>query len=312
MIKISNGTLTISLHTPDSAEGYYRGTRFDWAGVFESIEHNGCNYCEPWFESYSPVMHDAVCGPAEEFGPIGLQEVQTGEPFLKVGVGILKKMEGAYDRFKLHEILDEGTRSLEVSDNSATFTHMIGSPTGYGYEYKKEVAINGPTSFVIKHKLTNTGSKILQSDVYNHNFFTMGLLETGPSRQLDFPFRPEGDWRAVYSEVGFTESGIRFSRNLQKGESVFTGNLHEAGKELNGSPNSFVLSESKSPVWDFDDKGAAEGSKICNRSVSAVCNRPMTKAVFWSNHRIACYEPYIDFCIVPGETFTFDIQYTLA
>ena len=38
MMKISNGTLTIKLHTPDSVEGYYRGTRFDWAGVFESID----------------------------------------------------------------------------------------------------------------------------------------------------------------------------------------------------------------------------------------------------------------------------------
>lgn len=309
MIKISNNTLSITFHAPDSSEGYYRGTRFDWAGVFESIEYRGCNYCEPWFESYSPIMHDAVCGPAEEFGPIGLHEAEVGEPFLKIGVGILRKMEGPYDRFKLHEILDEGLRTTDVKADSVVFTHAIDSPTGFGYKYIKEIAITGESSFCIRHHLTNTGSKVLQSDVYNHNFFTLGLLATGESRQLDFPFHPEGDWRAVYSEVGFTESGIRFTRTLQKGESVFTGNLHEAGKGLTGSPNAFVLSENNSAVRNFGDQDISES---CKRSVSAVCNRPMTKAVFWSNYRIACYEPYIDFCIAPGETFTFDIQYTLA
>ena len=294
MMKISNGTLTIKLHTPDSAEGYYRGTRFDWAGVFESIDYRGCNYCEPWFENYSPTMHDAVCGPAEEFGPIGLEDIAAGEPFLKIGVGILKKLEGEYDRFKLHEILDEGIRYHEVKDDSIVFTHEIDSPVGYGYLYRKEIAITGTSSFCIRHCLTNTGKKTLNSNVYNHNFFTLGMLATGPSRKLDFPFCPEGDWRAEYSEVGFTANGIRFTRDLQKGESVFTGNLHEAGKGLDGSPNEFTLSESKN-----------------GRSVRGTCNRPMTKAVFWSNYRIACYEPYINFCIAPGETFTFDIEYTL-
>ena len=294
MMKISNGTLTIKLHTPDSVEGYYRGTRFDWAGVFESIDYRGCNYCEPWFENYSPTMHDAVCGPAEEFGPIGLQNISEGEPFLKIGVGILKKMEGEYDRFKLHEILDKGIHTHEIKDESVIFTHEIDSPVGYGYQYRKEIAITGTSSFCIRHSLTNTGEKTLDSNVYNHNFFTLGLLATGVSRKLDFPFHPEGEWRAKYTEVGFTDSGIRFIRDLQKGESVFTGNLHEAGKGLDGSPNSFTLSESQN-----------------GRSVRAICNRPMTKAVFWSNYRIACYEPYINFCIASGETFTFDIEYTL-
>ena len=294
-LRISNGKLTISFHAPDAEKGYYRGTRFDWAGVFENIDYQGCNYCEPWFEKYSPIMHDAVCGPAEEFGPIGVQEAQTGGPFLKIGVGILRKMDGEYDRFKLHEIMDGGTRSHKVSDDSVTFVHEIDSPTGYGYEYFKEVAITGEASFCIRHRLTNTGCKTLGSDVYNHNFFTLGLLETGVSRQLDFPFRPTGDWRAEYSEVGFTDTGIRFTRQLQKGESVFTGNLHEDGKGLTGSPNSFILKEERT-----------------QRIVKAVCNRPMTKAVFWSNHRIACIEPYINFCISPGETFTFDIEYSLS
>ena len=290
MIEIKNDTLKITLHAPDGEKGYYRGTRFDWAGVFRSIEYKGCNYTEEWFESYSPVMHDAVCGPAEEFSPIGLDDARPGEPFLKIGVGVLEKMEGAYDRFKLHNIIDLGRRTLCVAENAAVFGHFIDSE----YEYIKEITITGENSFRISHSLKNTGRKPLKGDVYNHNFFTLGLLETRESRQLDFPFKPEGDWRAEYSEVGFAGSGIRFTRTLQKGESVFTGNLHQEGCGLNGSPNAFKLCERQT-----------------GRGVEAACSEPMTKAVFWSNHRIACIEPYIDFCIAPGETFEFDIEYTL-
>ena len=275
MITIGNNSLTITLHAPDGADGYYRGTRFDWAGVFGSIEYRGCNYSEPWFEQYSPLMHDAVCGPAEEFSPVGWDEVAVGETFLKIGVGVLKKMEGPYDRFKLHDIVDPGVRTVYATADSVVFDHVVSMESGYGYDYTKEIALTG--------------------DVYNHNFFTMGLMETGPSRQLDFPFRPEGDWRAEYSEVGFTDSGIRFTRVLQKGESVYTGNLHEVGRGLTGSPNGFTLSELQT-----------------GRSVKAECALPMTKSVFWSNYRISCIEPYSDFRVLPGETFEFDIDYTLS
>lgn len=286
--------MTITLHAPDRVEGYYRGTRFDWAGIFAGIEFRGINYADQWFETYSPVMHDAVCGPAEEFSPIGLDGVAVGGPFLKIGVGVLEKMEGEYDRFKLHRILDPGRRTLCVTEDSAVFAHFVSHDSGYAYEYIKEIAIIGENAFVIRHSLKNTGRKSLEGNVYNHNFFTLGLLETGSDRQLDFPFKPEGDWRAQYSEVGFTESGIRFTRTLQKGESVFTGDLHAAGRGLAGSPNAFELRDIRT-----------------GRGVQASCAVPMTRSVFWSNHRIACIEPYIDFCIAQGETFIFDIEYKL-
>ena len=295
MITISNETLKISLYAPDSVKGYYRGTRFDKAGVFEGIRYKGCNYTEEWFETYSPEMHDAVRGPAEEFSPIGLEEAKAGDAFLKIGVGMLERPDDSpYDRFRLHRIVDEGIRNTEVWEDRVRFTHRIDSASGYGYEYIKDIVLESGNSFSIRHILKNTGSKHLKGDVYNHNFFTLGLLQTGPSRLMDFPFRPEGDWRAEYSEVGFTESGIRFTRELKKGESVYTGNLHQAGCGTDGSPNSFELKETQT-----------------GRGVRMSCPVPMTKTVFWSNYRIACLEPYIDFDIRPGETFGFMINYTL-
>ncbi|MBR4826470.1 MAG: hypothetical protein IKZ91_01130, partial [Bacteroidales bacterium] len=118
----------------------------------------------------------------------------------------------------------------------------------------------------------------------NHNFWTFGRFEVGPGRLIDFPFRPEGTWRAEYDSVGFTGGGVRFSRTLQPGESVYCGNIHKEG--TSGMP--YSMSVSDGPV-----------------SVLIRGNVPVTHTVLWSNHRIACLEPYNDF----ATPFSWEIEY---
>ena len=60
--------MTLELHHP--LDGYYQGTRFDRSGVFKSLVFKGVEMCGEWFQKYSPTMHDAVLGPAEEFSPV--------------------------------------------------------------------------------------------------------------------------------------------------------------------------------------------------------------------------------------------------
>lgn len=265
--------MRLQLHVP--ADGFYRGTRFDRSGIFESLVHNGVELCAPWFENYSPFMHDAVQGPAEEFSMMDL-----GRYWLKPGVGLLEPDGQPYDRFKLYKVADEGR--WEVSGN--TYRHIL---EGY-YDYTKEVRVLSDRAFEIRHFLTPF--ILWEGTVYNHNFFTMGKLETGPSRLIDFPFKPCGDWRAQYDSVGFTDSGIRFSRRLEKGESVFTGNIHKVDEE--GMPYDMILKEG--PL-----------------SVHITGDIPVTHTVLWANHRIACLEPYNRLSANPGETIKWNILYQL-
>ena len=118
----------------------------------------------------------------------------------------------------------------------------------------------------------------------------MGKMETGPSRRIDFPFRPEGTWRAAYDSVAFTDGGIRFSRILREGESVYAGDVHQAGKT--GMPYEFTLHEG--PL-----------------SLSIRGDVPVIHSVFWANHRIACVEPYNRLEAAPGETLRWTIHYQL-
>jgi hypothetical protein len=119
----------------------------------------------------------------------------------------------------------------------------------------------------------------------------MGKMSVGPTREMDFPFCPVGEWRKEYDSVGFTHSGIRFSRDLNDGETVYAGNIHAALTD--GMPYQMTLRE----------------GPLC---VSIKGSVPVTHAVMWSSHRIACIEPYNAFKSAPGKPFSWTINYKFA
>ncbi len=282
MLTIQSEDLRLSLHEP--GDGAYLGTRFDRSGIFDSLELCGVQMCGRWFERYDPMMHDAVCGPAEEFAPVGFSDARPGDTFFKPGVGLLTRPDDApYDRFRLYDVADGGSWSAGADERSVMFSHRIAGL----YEYGKGIVLTGPRSFEIRHSLYSECG--LSTCVYNHNFFTFGNLSVGPRRTADFPFRPEGSWRARYDCVAFTASGLRFSRSMQKGESVYSGDIHACGET--GMPYALTLGEAPYSVHIQGDV-------------------PVTHTVFWSNHRIACLEPYNDVTAAPGQTFRWSIKYT--
>src|ERR1700748_1918108 len=67
--EISNGIIRARFYLPDTAKGYYRGSRFDWSGVMPALEFKGHSYSGQWFEHYEPTLHDAIMGPVESFDP---------------------------------------------------------------------------------------------------------------------------------------------------------------------------------------------------------------------------------------------------
>lgn len=283
MRKILDELIQLSLHDP--CDGFYLGTRFDRSGIFDGLLFRGVQMCGRWFERYDPLMHDAVCGPAEEFAPLGFDSAAPGETFFKPGVGLLTRPDASpYDRFRLYEIADPGVWTVRRQGVSVLFRHEL---EGY-YRYSKTISLTGPASFCIRHSIE--ASRPLETTVYNHNFFTFGKLSTGPSRHVDFPFTPEGTWRAEYDSVAFTPQGVRFSRSLRKGESVYSGDIHACGQA--GMPYALTLREG--PL-----------------SIRIEGDVPVTHTVLWANHRIACLEPYNRVSAGAGETFSWSIEYKL-
>ena len=100
--EISNGSIQARLLLPDPEHGYYRGTRFDWSGAIASLKYKGHEYFGQWFEKYDPKIHDAIMGPVEEFrtndAGLGYAEAKTGDTFIRIGVGVVRKPEEAQYR----------------------------------------------------------------------------------------------------------------------------------------------------------------------------------------------------------------------
>ena len=60
--EISNGMLRAKVYLPDVEKGFYRGMRFDWAGVMASLEYNGHGYFGPFFEKFDLAVSDVEIG----------------------------------------------------------------------------------------------------------------------------------------------------------------------------------------------------------------------------------------------------------
>src|SRR5262249_25618630 len=156
-------------YLPDAQQGYYRATRFDWAGVISSLEFRGHNFFGQWFERYDPKIHDAITGPVEEFltkgAGLGFDEAKPGESFVKIGVGAVRKPDQPqFRQFQTYEIADSGKWSTRKGPDWIEFTQELSDTGGYAYVYKKTVRLTkDQPELVLEHNLKNTGRKAIQS-----------------------------------------------------------------------------------------------------------------------------------------------------
>lgn len=290
-IQIMKEGLALELCPPDFEYGYYRGTRFDHSGIFRRVVHQGYVLADEWFDMYDPYRHDAVCGPSEEFAESGYDVASVGDLFIKPGVGLLlREDDSPYDHFRLYKVADSGRWTVEKGEDTVRFIHHVDGD-GWGYEYVKTVRVIDRDTFEIDHVLVNTGTKRLAGDTYNHNFHTFTGKCPGPEIEIDFPFVPSGTWRSEYDSVALSDRGIRFSRNLVAGESVFMGSL---------------LPEDGSRVTGLVYTQSAGGHSIAFHS-----DRAFGRITFWSNHKVACIEPFIPYDIMPGDEFRWKYVYKL-
>jgi hypothetical protein len=290
--RISNGRIDVLIHPPDAENGYYRGTRFDWSGVVARLTWKGHEYFGQWFERYDPRLHDAITGPVDEFltndSGLGYAEAKPGEPFVRIGVGAVRKPEEkAYQRFATYDIVDPGTWTVKAGADRIEFVHELTNAAGYSYVYRKTLRLV-KDSLVLEYRLQNTGTKTIATSVYNHNFFTIDNQTTGPDVVVRFPFAP----RAARPLNGLAEvkgNEVRFLRAFEAKETVFT--------EVEG-----FGATAKDYDFRIENRRTRAGVRITG-------DRPLSKIFFWSAWKTSCPEPYIDMTIAPGKQSTWRITY---
>jgi hypothetical protein len=290
--EITNGLIHARLYLPDSKTGYYRGARFDWAGVIPELEYKGHSYFGKWHnKEHDPTFHEHTAGPVEEFVPVGYDEAKAGETFLKIGVGMLvKPEEEKYFFATTYKNTNSGTWKVKKKKDQVLFMQTL-SDSKYAYEYHKTVQlVPGKPELVLTHSLKNTGKQTIETNVYNHNFFVMDNQPIGPDYTVTFPF--------TLATEGASEGPLgKLQGNQILFDKVLVNNDHLFYRSITGFSAS---------AKDYDIK--IENSKT-GAAVRITGDQPLSKIVFWSAPKTVCPEPYIRLSIKPGETVQWKINY---
>ncbi|CAN5243954.1 hypothetical protein BH09BAC3_BH09BAC3_24520 [soil metagenome] len=290
--EITNGLIRARLYLPDSEAGFYRGTRFDWAGVIPDLEYQGHQYFGQWYtQEHDPTFHDHIVGPVEEFTPIGYEAAKVGDTFLKIGVGMLvKPEEEKYFFGTRYKNVNSGTWKTKRKSDQVDFTQKL-VDANYAYEYKKTVQLTkGKPELVLSHALKNTGKQVIETNVYDHNFFVLDQQPVSNDVEISFPFTLVSETPPVQPLGKLQDNRIVFERELIDNEHLYY-------KSLTGFGNA---------ASDYDIK--IENHKT-GAAVRITGDHPLTRLVFWCAPKTVCPEPYIHLTIKPGETVTWKINY---
>ncbi len=290
--EISNGLINAKIYLPDSKEGYYQGTRFDWSGNMPSLKYDGHEYFGQWFSKYSPEIHDVIMGPVEEFTALDFDQAKPGESFVKIGVGVLIKPDDKpYSFATYYKVADRGKWTVSEKSDHVTFIHDLkGKEYSYRYEKTVQLVRNKPEMELI-HTIRNTGSKTIETSVYDHNFFVMDNQPVGPGYSITLPFDIKGTGQGIGELAEIKGKQILFLRNVNNGENVFCSPL-----------------EGFSPRPD--DYDFRIENKTTGAGVRITCDQPILKLNFWCCSTTLCPEPYILVKVEPGKEFTWKIHYS--
>jgi hypothetical protein len=302
-VVIKNDKLKFTLYEADAKKGFYRGTRFDHAGVFGNVEFAGHKIFGPWKDTHDPTNHDDIVGPCEEFGiekPLGYDDAKVGETFLKIGVGELEKpKEDKYSFAKKYKIVNAPERKREeLASSSAQMLRWITSQqvNGYGYQYTKTLSVGDRGSgFGISHRLKNTGEKRIVTDFYNHNFFNVDGDPVGPNYSFAFPFEPKAkDLKGKFGAlVDLKDKEFRFKDKLPAGDFVMAG--------LTGSDPMLIADRR------FEMRHAPSGVRVAVQH-----SYSFAKFNVWGITTTICPEPYMAIDLKPGEEISWSITYTFT
>lgn len=294
-VRLGNDAISMTVYRPDAPKPFYRGTRFDHAGVIANVKVGGHTVFGKWKPAHDPANNDDITGPCEEFGmqaPLRYADAKPGEPFLKIGVGQLVRpaREREYRFHHNYEVKALAPWTVTATADGVTFVQRAGL-NDTTYEYTKVVALlPGKPGFVLRHLLKNTGKTRITTDVYNHNFFNVDADPIGPNYALDFP-----------SPVKADKPGDRFNElaRVAGNRVTFTAVLDKgsAHTPLSGLPAAddyrFALTHAPSKL------------KLNVRGTGA----KLTKLNLWAVGGCVCPEPFVAIDVAPGKSQSWAIEY---
>jgi len=259
---LKNRNLEIYIDLP---EENYTFSRFDWTGKISKVSFLGVPVST---NERTDDMDENLFGKAfyNEFGietALGFEDVEIGDWFHKIGVGLLKKTGKVYDFYKKYDIQPAKFEVIN-KPNQVVIISKSEAKSGYSYILKKRITLL-ESGFNIDYSLQNTGDKNIVTDEYVHNFTAINNDLMGINYVLKFPFQLNSQSfnEIVNSEQKIDIVGDSMKFNGSPKEQFFfsniTGNNYEVAKwQLLNLKSKIAISESatfstnKINVWGWE------------------------------------------------------------
>lgn len=301
-LTIGNGHIVAHI-APPGPNAFYRGTRFDKAGVVTSLILKGREFYGPWFDRTAPNVLDyaydakgalvggpdsATSGPVEEFAPLDFKAAPGF--FVKIGVGTLRQPDAQpYDHYRHYKVEDPGTWTISPSQTGVTFIQILKhGETAYTYE-KILRLVPGKPQLIIEHRLTNTGNGPINTTVYDHNF--LRLVQGNAGTEITFPFLftiaanpPPPDLIRIEGKT------LTYLRPMKPKERI-----------------SFLVTGFGETVADYDI-----AIRAGEAGVNIKGDQPITRLNIFSIDKVQSVEPYIALNIAPGQEKRWSYTYTFT
>ena len=93
-----------------------------------------------------------------------------------------------------YPLVDGGKWTVRATPRQVSFRQQLRSPIGFAYDYEKTVMLDRfEPVLTLRHSLKNTGTKTIDTEVYDHDFFVLDGAPSGPGMTVRFPFVPKAE-----------------------------------------------------------------------------------------------------------------------
>jgi hypothetical protein len=190
----------------------------------------------------------------------------------------------------LYELIDGGAWTVQKTAQSVDFTQTLTDPeSGYGYVYRKTVSVS-KNEMTIKHSFRNTGTKPIDTNVYNHNFLRIDGAAPGPDYTITVPFAIQSHRPPDAALAEIRGNQIVYRKPLIDRDVVFT-------------PIAGFGTDPKDYDVRIENQRSHAGLRITG-------DRPLESESLWSIRAVLAVEPFLKIHAAPGEEFSWSMKYT--
>ena len=216
---LKSSRLEIGIYKPLTK---YKWSRFDWTGFIGEVILDGEHrFCVTHSDANGEVMLGR--GLCNEFG-MHASIVRNPElkgdgsrKIPKIGVGLLPdNVNEREQEVPLEEVI-QFPKTYTQKDSSITFVTEPVDYEGYAVRLEKTISVDG-NQLTIDYTLENTGSKVIDTEEYCHNFVRINDHKIGPEYQLETGLQMPEDMKAykLSSAMVKTNKGLTWSETPEE------------------------------------------------------------------------------------------------